>query len=259
VPLLHANIRRALNVAVKWGLLVRNVALLVDPPPRQHHEVMPLTTDEARAFIAAASGDRLAARWVVGLSLGLRQGETLGLWWEDIDLAQGIVRVRRQLQRDRHSDGTLSFGALKTARSRRTLSLPGPLIRGLEVHRRQQEVERAEARYGWADPRLVFATPLGTPIDPSNDNRAFKRLLARAGLRDARLHDRRHTAASLLLAQGVHPRVVMDLLGHSQIALPMNTYSHVMPAALREAAESMASVLWDDGHRSGTDGSAVSA
>lgn len=122
------------------------------PAPRQHHEVMPLTTDEARAFIGAASGDRLAARWVVGLSLGPRQGETLGLWWEDIDLVQGIVRVRRQLQRDRHSDGTLSFGALKTARSRRTLSLPGPLIRGLEVHRQQQEVERAEARYGWADP-----------------------------------------------------------------------------------------------------------
>jgi integrase len=186
---------------------------------------------------------------VLALSLGLRQGETLGLWWQDIDLATGVLRVSRQLVR-RHSPGEhLTFSDLKTARSRRTLVLPTPLVTLLGEHRQRQEheKERSPATYtGWTDPRIVFATPIGTPIDHRNDAREFKKLLARAGIRDMRLHDLRHTAASLLLAQDVHRRVVMELLGHSQIGLTMNTYSHVMPSLLKQAADSIESTLWDE-------------
>lgn len=139
-----------------------------------------------------------------------------------------------------------SFGPLKTARSRRTLVLPEPLVASLRRHRERQAAERAAAAKEWGDPRLVFATPIGTPLDPSNDARAFQALLKRAGVRRVRLHDLRHTAASLLLAQGLHPRVVMEVLGHSQIALTMNTYGHVMPSLLGEAARSMETALWGE-------------
>lgn len=132
---------------------------------------------------------------------------------------------------------------MKSARSRRTLSLPTSLVTVLREHRARQAAEQLSAPC-WADARLVFATPIGTPIDSSNDARAFKALLRRAGVRPVRLHDLRHTAATLLLAQGMHPRVVMEVLGHSQISLTMNTYAHVMPSLLDEAAASMEKSLW---------------
>ncbi|MDP9416846.1 MAG: site-specific integrase [Actinomycetota bacterium] len=205
-------------------------------------EVQPLSVDEARALLAAARGDRLEARWVVALSLGLRQGEVLGLWWEDVDLDAGLLRVTRQLARGR-AGRAAEIAPLKTARSRRTLALARPLVEVLRAHRARQESERLAAPC-WAEDRLLFSTLVGTPLDASNDARAFKALLSRAGVRPIRLHDLRHTAASLLLAQGVHARVVMEVLGHSQIALTMNTYSHVMPSLLTEAATSMEDSLW---------------
>jgi len=239
---LHATVRRSLNVAMRWALVGRNVALLVEPPARTEYEVKPLSVVEARTMLAAARTDRLEARWVVGLSLGLRQGEALGLWWDDVDLEAGTLRVRRQLARTRGRTPA-EFAALKSARSRRTLSLPTSLVTVLREHRARQAGEQLNAP-SWADARLVFATPLGTPIDSSNDARAFKSLLRRAGVRPVRLHDLRHTAATLLLAQGMHPRVVMEVLGHSQISLTMNTYAHVMPSLLDEAAASMETSLW---------------
>lgn len=242
---IHAVIRRALNVAVKWQLILVNPATLVDAPRiGDDHEITPLTAAEARRLVEAAKDDRMEARWLVGLALGLRQGETLGLWWDDIDLDAGILRVRRALQRQRGNG--LVFTSLKTPRSRRTIPLPPPLVEALKQHRARQEEERATAGSLWRESRCVFTTPIGTPIDPRNDYRRFKTLLARAGLPPIRLHDLRHTAASLLLAQHVPARVVMEILGHSQIALTMNTYSHVAPEVSREAAERMAQMLWLD-------------
>ena len=137
----------------------------------------------------------------------------------------------------------LVFTAPKTARSRRTIPLPAQLVRALEEHEKQQEKERLAAGSSWQGSPCVFTTPIGTPIDPRSDYRQFRKLLARAGVPPVRLHDLRHTAASLLLAQGVPARVVMEILGHSQIALTMNTYSHVAPEVSREAAERMAQAL----------------
>jgi integrase len=138
------------------------------------------------------------------------------------------------------------FTEPKTQRSKRTIPLPAPLAEALTEHRDQQAKERITAGQLWRGSPCVFTSPIGTPIDPRNDFREFRKLLARAGLPPVRLHDLRHTAASLLLAQQVPARVVMEILGHSQIALTMNTYSHVAPEVSREAADRMARTLWQD-------------
>lgn len=132
----------------------------------------------------------------------------------------------------------------KTARSKRTIPLPAPLVQVLREHKARQEKERITAARLWQDSSCVFTTPIGTPIGPRNDDREFKKLLTRAGLPSVRLHDLRQTAASLLLAQNVPARVVTEILGHSQIALTMNTYSHVAPVVSREPADRLARMLW---------------
>jgi integrase len=140
-------IRRALNVAVKWQLITTNPATLVDSPQAGQHEITPLSADEARRLIRAAHGDRMAARWLVGLALGLRQGEALGLWWDDIDLHTGLLRVRQSLQRQ-HGGG-LVFTEPKTHRSKRTIPLPAPLVKALRQHLVDQEKERIAAGSLW--------------------------------------------------------------------------------------------------------------
>jgi integrase len=176
---------------------------LVDPPSVPHSEVKPYSLDEARVFLKAVRGRRLEARWVIGIALGLRQGEVLGLRWEDVDFDNGTLRVVAQLQRDAET-GHLARVDTKTARSRRTLPLPESVRRVLYEHRERQNAERLDAD-AWEEPSLVFTTRLGTPIHPRNDYRSFRELIRQAGLRQVRIHDLRHTAASVLLAQGVPP------------------------------------------------------
>ena len=205
-------------------------------------EIQPFTLDEARAFLAAAASHRLNARWVVGLSLGLRQGEALGLQWSDVNLDTGVLHVQRSLRRQ--PNGSLALAPPKTTRSERSLPMPEPLVAALQAHFEQQKSERAALVESWEDQNFVFTTAVGTPIHPRNDYRAFQALLQRAQLRKVRLHDLRHTAASLLLAQGVPSRVVMEILGHSQISVTLNTYSHVDTTLTQEAAARMKEALW---------------
>lgn len=240
VQYLHAVLRRALGQAEKWGLVSRNVAKLVDPPRVQHPEIKPLTPEESRIFLGTAVGHRLEALYIVAICLGLRQGEVLGLHWQDIDLEKGTLFVRHSLQR---IDGKLQLIEPKTARSRRTIALPSLAIRALRKHRVWQMEERLAKGSAWLETGQVFTTRVGTPLDARNVVRQFHMLLDQAGLPRIRFHDLRHTAASLLLTQGVHPRVVMETLGHSQISLTMNVYSHVLPALQREAANSMDAIL----------------
>lgn len=239
---LHANLRRALNVAVRWQLIHTNPAALVEPPSLPHVEVRPYSLDEARKFLKAVDSLRLEARWIIGIALGLRQGEVLGLRWNDVDLAAGTLRVRGQLQRDPDT-GDLVFVETKTARSRRTLPVPPTVLAALRRHQERQAAERLDAD-SWTDPGLVFATRVGTPIHPRNDYRSFREIIRQAGLRQVRLHDLRHTAASVLLAQGVPARVVMEILGHSQISVTLNIYAHVAPEMAREAASRLEKALW---------------
>jgi len=239
----HRVLSRALKVAVQRGKINRNVATLVDPPAARRPDTgRPLDVQEARRVLKAAQSHRNAARWTVALALGLRQSEALGLQWSDIDLEQGTLSVRRGLHRV--SGKGLVYEEPKAERSRRTLALPAALTEALRQHRAAQSQERLAAGPLWEDHDLVFCQVNGRPIERRSDWRAWKVLLRDAGVRDVRLHDGRHTAATLLLTAGVHPRVVMELLGHSQMRTTTDTYSHVLPALAQEAADRMGDALW---------------
>jgi len=238
----HRILSRALKVAMQRGRIHRNVATLVDPPAQRASDLaQPLDLKEARAVLTAAADVRNSARWTVALALGLRQSEALALQWKDIDLLSNTVSVRRTLHRVKGAG--LVYEAPKTRRSERTLALPMPLVAALHSHKAAQLGERMLAGSDWHDEDLVFAQPNGRPIAKRADYDDWCDLLKRAGVRHVRLHDGRHTAATLLLGEGVHPRVVMDLLGHSQMRTTMDIYSHVMPALAREAADRMSTVL----------------
>jgi integrase len=241
-------LRRALQQAVKWTLVGRNVAKLVDSPKIRRPEVKPLDPAQAHMFLDAAKGERLEALYSVALSLGLREGEALGLRWNDIDLDKRQLSIRQSLQRvggKRFGQpGKLQFVEPKTERSRRTLHMPAAIVRALPAHRSRQLQERLIAGSGWKESGLVFTTTIGTPFEPRSAVSDFKRILAKAGLPGSiKFHDLRHSAASLLLAQGVQLRAIMELLGHSTIALTANTYTHLMPSMMEEMADKMDAVL----------------
>ena len=240
VDYIRGVLRRALNHAMRWGLVGRNVAALVSPPRAQMVEVDPFDPEEARLFLEAIHDDRLEALYTVALAVGLRQGEALGLRWQDVDLRAGTLAVRHSLQKIR---GVFRLVEPKTRRSRRTVHLPAVVVEGLQAHRARQAEERLRAAQLWEDHGLVFCTELGRPLDAPNVTHRFQRVLREAGLRRQRFHDLRHACGSLLLAQGVSPRVVMEVLGHSQVTLTLNTYSHVIPSLGREAADRMDDVL----------------
>ncbi len=239
---LHRILSRALKVAMQRGKIARNVCSLVDAPSLRREEVVPFSTTEARALLAAARGLRNEARWSVALALGLRQGEALALRWEDIDLDSGTLTVKRSMQR--LVGKGLVFDEPKSRAGRRAIKLPNGLRDALRAHRAAQLEERLAAGSEWQENGLLFAQINGRPIDPGSDWKSWKALLALAGVRDARLHDARHTAATLLLQQGVSARVAMQILGHSQISLTLGTYSHVVPELAQEAADRIDRVLW---------------
>jgi integrase len=251
VQYLHAILRTALQHAVREELLSRNVATLVSPGPVRSEEIHPLTATEARTLLAAAQHDRLYPLYAVAIALGLRRSEALGLSWADVDLVGRTLTIRQTLHR---SGGHLVLFPPKTARSRRTIPLPALCADALRAHQQRQALDRAQAGEQWQETGLVFTTMIGTPIEPRNLNRHFSDLCATAGIRPIRLHDLRHTCASLLLAQGVPARVVMELLGHSAIAVTMNVYSHVTPAVSRDAIDAIGSLLDEAPNTLGTDG-----
>ncbi len=242
VAYIRAVLRQALGQAERWGLVTRNAARLAEPPRVPRREVSPLSPVEARRFLEAIRGDRLEALYLVALGVGLRQGEILGLAWTDIDVERATLTVRHALQR---VNSVLILVEPKSATSRRVVALPLIVLVALRVHGTRQREDRLLAGSRWHDdPRgLVFTTTIGTPMDGIAVTRRFQALLAGAGLPRQRFHDLRHACASLLLAQGVAPRVVMETLGHSQISLTLNTYSHVIPALGREAANRMDEML----------------
>jgi integrase len=205
VQLSHAVLRRALGQAVRWGEARRNVAALVDRPRVRRHEATYLSPEAAQQFLDAARGDRLEAFYAVAIACGLRRGEALAMRWSDVDFDHGTVRIARTLSRTKAAG--LMFTEPKSDRSRRRVPLPLPCVEQLRCHRARQLEERLRAGSLWVDHDLVFPSALGTPLDPRNALRACHAVAARAGLPRVRLHVLRHTCASLLLAQGVHPRV----------------------------------------------------
>jgi integrase len=258
----HRVISRALKVAMQRGRVARNVATLVAAPTLRRQEVVPFNEAEAREILAVASSRRNAARWSVALAMGIRQGEALGARWADVDLDNGTWRASQGLQRQayRHGCGAtpcgnkalkcpqrtggLLFVEPKSEKGKRTIGIPSRLVVALRAHRQAQREERMAAGSLWQDHGLVFSTPTGGKIEPRRDWAEWKSILQAAGVHDARLHDARHTVATLLLEQGVDARVVMEILGHSQISLTQNTYQHVMPKVIADATERLGGVLF---------------
>lgn len=240
VQYLRATLRCALNQALRWGLVARNVAALANSPQVKRPEIGILDIDQARKLLEAVKGHRLEALYSVALALGLRQGEALAVRWQDVDFVNQTLRVTAALQR---IDGRLQFVEPKTAQSRRTINLPSVITTALREHRIRQLEEKLFAGGHWQECGLVFTSSIGTPLDGRNVTRGFQKMLEKANLPKIRFHDLRHTCASLLLAQGIHPRAIMETLGHSQISLTMNTYSHVMPAIRQEVADRMDEIL----------------
>jgi len=240
VQYIRAVLRRALNQALQWGLVARNVATLVTGPRVVRRSVQPFTVDEVPKLLRGLESERLGALYLLTLSHGLRQGEALGLRWCDVDLKAKTLTVSQSLQ---WVDGEPHFVEPKTRQSRRTIALSGAAVKTLLQHRKRQLQERLLAGGDWQNSGLVFSTRTGRPLDGLNVTRDFQRMLKKAGLPVRRFHDLRHTTASLLLYQNVHPRVVADLLGHSEIRVTMDLYSHVAPALRREAADEMDALL----------------
>jgi integrase len=237
VRYLHAVLHKALKQAADDGLIPRNAAASAKPPQLRQAEIRPLSPTQAKAFLEAAHGDRMEALYVLAITAGLRQGELLGLKWEDVDLEGGTLQVKRTL-----SNGI--FTAPKTAKSRRSVKLTTRALEILKHHRQRQLEERDRMANLWVDHGLVFATEVGTPMNRHNLNaRSFKPLLKRAGLPDRRFHDLRHTCATLLLSKGVHAKFVQELLGHATIAVTLDTYSHVLPGMGNQAANAMEDAL----------------
>jgi integrase len=229
---LYAVIRVALGKAVKLGLVSANAAENAEPPRPEQQEIQPFTPEETLRLLVAIRGHRHETLFIAAVSLGLRQGELLGLTWGDVNLEIGTVTVRHALQR---VEGKLQLVEPKTKKSRRTIALPAITAHALRILKAQRQETSAH--------RYVFVTRDGNPLDGCNVTKEFKRVLKLAGLPALRFHDLRHTCASLLIAENVHPRVVMDILGHSQIELTMNTYCHTYPAVRREAAAKMDAIL----------------
>ncbi len=240
VQYIHTVLRRALVTAEKWGMVSRNVAKLVDPPRVPKHEITPLTPEQARQLIESAVDDRHLALYVTALGTGLRQGELLGLRWEDVDLHAGRLQVRHSLA---NVKGMLTLLEPKTDRSRRNVYLADSVVTALRAHRTRQRMERLVAGSRWVDSGHVFTTLHGTPYHAATITRAFQAALDRAGLPRCRFHDLRHAAATFLLAQGMTLEDVKQLLGHSSIALTSNTYGHVLEQRQRQVALAMDAVL----------------
>jgi integrase len=239
---IHSTLHKALSQATSDGLIPRNAADVKAPRPAPE-EMRPLSEDEARAFLetAKASDDRFEPLYVLAITTGLRRGELLGLRWDDVDLERGKLRVGRALVRE---GGQHIVGETKTRRGRRQVNLTPRTVNALKAHRKRQLEERMRLSGLYKDHGLIFATGIGTPVNPENlVNRSFKPLLKRASLPEIRFHDLRHTCATLLLGRGVHPKIVQELLGHATIAMTLDTYSHYIPSMGDQASGAMGDAL----------------
>jgi integrase len=243
----HRTLHRALDRAFRWGLIPRNPASIVLPPRPRRREMTALTSTQLLILFGSTRGERFHPLWVLLGTAGLRLGEALGLEWVDVNLEARRISVRQAVQRRRGVG--LVLLAPKTPRSRRSVQLTELAVEALQKHRRQQAKLRSTKSSQAPSPRFVFTSRVGGPMDGSRARTALLEALLRAGLPRVRVHDLRHTTASVLLEIGVHPKVVQDLLGHSTIAVTMDTYSHVAPGLHLEAIQKLDVLLSPACHR----------
>ena len=265
----HRTIRTALGEAVRRGHAAKNAAALAKPPriEEEEAEVEPYSLEEVQRLLIEVNKRRNSARWMLALALGLRQGETLGLRWSDVDLDNEYLKLRRNRLRPKYRHGCPEASPCgraaagycpnrvqvrretkntKSRAGRRAVPLPGPLVAMLRQHAEAQERERKAAGNLWVESDYVFTKPLGGPLSPNTDYHDWKRLLEDAGVRDARLHDARHTAATVLMLLGVPDRVIDQIMGWEprSSARMRARYLHVPDAMLKDVARKIAEAIW---------------
>jgi integrase len=243
VRYIHTTLHKALKQAVMDGLIPRNVTEAVKPPQLTREEMHPLTPEQAKLLLQTAHeiGNRLEALYVLAIHTGLRQGELLGLKWDDVDLEDGSLQVRRTLTITKSGP---VFTAPKTTSSRRSVKLTSNATEALKSHLKRQLAEIDRVGSLWSENGLIFASETGEPLDRRAVTKLkFKPLLKQAGLPEIRFHDLRHTCATLLLTRNVNPKIVSEMLGHSSIAITLDTYSHVLPNMRNQAAAAMEEAL----------------
>jgi integrase len=241
VQYIHVTLQKALSQAVADGLIPRNAGVSVKAPRPVKKEIKPLSLEQARDFLKAARGDRFEALYVLAMHCGLREGELLGLRWEDLDLDAGTIAVRRTLSETRAGH---RFEPPKNGKGR-TIRLTAGATDALKRHRAEQNAESLKLGELWEDHGLIIPNRVGkTKNAKALVARSFKPILKRAGLpRYVRLHDLRHTCATILLKMGQHPKFVQELLGHDNIGITLDTYSHVLPGMGDGLADAMDEAL----------------
>jgi integrase len=234
---LHVVLHRVMKQAMRWGMVQRNVTEMIDPPRRTFPEITTWNAEQVAKFLEVGDQHHLAAFWRLALLTGMRRGELLGLKWEDIDLERGTLAVRRTLSRGK--GGTWEIGQPKTTSGRRSIALPQSCVTALRKHRVTQNTERLHLGELWEDHDFVFTNRTGEPLHVNSMALQFEKLTRAAQLPKIRFHDLRHTSATLLLAKGVHPKIVQERLGHADISMTLNRYSHVTPDMQRLAADTL--------------------
>lgn len=224
----HVLLHKALDNAVKWNMLPRNVCDAVTPPRIPRKEKNVLTREQAHTLLKEVKAHRLEALLTLAVTTGMREGELLALRWQDIDLEHGSLQVKRAVTYLKEYGYVESEP--KTAKSQRTIKLPVFVVSILLTHRLQQKEQKQEVGTTWIDKGLVFTNAQGYYLSPSTLLKMFKRFLVSIGLPSMRFHDLRHSAATILLAMNTHPKVVQEILGHSQIAMTLDVYSHALPS-----------------------------
>ncbi|MFJ6798842.1 tyrosine-type recombinase/integrase [Streptomyces sp. NPDC091268] len=273
----HRTARTALGEAVRRGHAAKNAAELAKPPrvEEPEEEIEPYSVEEVQSLLIEVNKRRNSARWMLALALGLRQGETLGLRWSDVDLANEYLKLRRNRLRPKYAHGCKEVEPCgrkagycplreqvrretkntKSRAGRRAVPLPGPLVRMLRAHMEAQARERKAAGDQWIESEYVFTKPLGGPLSPNTDYHDWKKLLGDAGVRDARLHDARHTAATVLMLLGVPDRVIDQIMGWEPgtSARMRARYLHVPDAMLKDVAQKIAEAIWGPSEKGSVD------
>ena len=233
VHVIHAILHKALDHAIKWGLIARNVCDSVSLPRKTRHQIQPLTGEQCQKLLQVAQGHKFEGLLTLAIATGMRRGELLALRWQDVDLERKTLQVRRTVDQLPHR-GYVENDP-KTVRGTRQIVLPEFVITALQKQQEYQKELQRKAGNKWQDHDLVFSNDYGEYVSPKYLWSKFKALLKEAKLPNIRFHDLRHSAATLLLTMGVHLKVVQELLGHSQISMTLDIYSHVLPSMQQEA------------------------
>lgn len=241
ITFIHAVLHSALENAVKWGLVSRNVAKLVSLPRAQRYEAKTLTSEQAKKLLETARESHIEALLVMAVTTGMRRGELLALHWGDIDFKKGVIFVQRTV--NRITGHGFQETEPKTKSSRRRIVIPEMAVEVLKVHCMHQDEVRIKAGERWWDQGIVFCNRFGGHMNPERMVSMFHKVLEDAGLPNMRFHDLWHSAATILLVAGVHPKLVQERMGHSTIAMTIDIYSHVIPSMQQEVVDKIDNIF----------------